>query len=74
MRKLPKQYLELPIKARTQKIINNTAILLKNIFNSAPFLKGSNLDLDMFKPDAIIANLHELKEILQNNAFIGIIK
>jgi len=66
MRKLPKKYIELPIQARTQKINHNETILLKYIFASAPFLKPSSheLDLKMFKPNAVIINLHELKQIL----------
>lgn len=66
MRRLPKQYLELPIQARTQKINHNQTFLRKYLFESAPFLKASSheLDLDLFKPDTIIANLLELKELL----------
>lgn len=66
MRKLPKKYSELPLQARTEKINQNQNFLLKYIFQSAPFLKASSheLNLEMFKPDTVIANLHELKEIL----------
>lgn len=66
MRRLPKKYVELPIPARTEQINQNKNFLLKYIIESAPFLKNSShqLDFELFKPDTVIANLNELKEIL----------
>ncbi|MDD1777807.1 MAG: HAD family hydrolase [Candidatus Helarchaeota archaeon] len=66
MRRLPKKYAELPPSERTAKINQNHPFLLKYIIESAPFLKASapQLNLELFKPDTVIANLNELKEIL----------
>ncbi len=64
-RKLPRKYQKLSIQTRTEKINQNTRYLMKNILRSAPFLKDSlqKDNLDEFKPDFIIYNLRELKEL-----------
>ncbi|MFX1298957.1 MAG: HAD family hydrolase, partial [Promethearchaeota archaeon] len=65
IRKLPKKLKELSIQYRTDKINENKQFLLKYILRSAPFLAFSSIqnNLNEFKPDRIICNLQELKEL-----------
>lgn len=65
IRKIPKKYKELSIPERTAKINNNEKFLLKHIIRSAPFLELSQekINFDEYKPDYIINNLYELKEL-----------
>ena len=66
MRRLPRKYKELPVQARTEKVNQNEKYLLNNIFRGASFLKVTpeQLNIDAFKPDHVIRNLNELKELL----------
>ncbi|NVM52863.1 MAG: HAD family hydrolase [Candidatus Helarchaeota archaeon] len=65
VRRLPKKYKELSIRARTEEINQNDKFLLRHILRSAPFLKVSSQPIDPndFKPDYIIKSLQELKEL-----------
>ena len=65
LRKAPKKYKECTIPERTKKVNQNEKFLLKYLIQSAPFLKYLPVEIDLndFKPDYVISNLNELKEL-----------
>jgi len=71
LRKPPLRYKKLSIPTRTKKINQNQGFLLNHIRRGVSFLKipAHQINLDHFRPDHVICNLNELKELLLENSY-----
>ncbi len=68
-RGLPKRYRALSIPERTAEINHKEKYLMRNILRGASFLNMSpeEFDIDAFKPDNIICNLNELRNVFSKS-------
>jgi len=64
-RGLPKRYRALPILDRTAEINQKEKYLLRNILRGASFVNmlPEEIEIEEFKPDKIICNLNELRDL-----------